>query len=208
MEGLPQDDRMERRKPYGKAPALLGLRAVDLLHDLCDVPPWSEDQRWRWVNSDRFAFHGWYSMEIEIFDALAEPGLSREQAGDMLVQMSAFRTTLPFDEAEGNWLLSTYGDAFERSGQPRRPSDYTVIRNRKPEVIVSCGLRRVIDGRDLLRRWWSWRRETDEFHGQHSLDLGRETLRTMIETLSPDQNLPDNYRALRTTTPHTPHSPA
>ena len=147
MENLGQVEAQERPKAYGQAPAILGLRASDLLHDLCDVPVWSENERWRWVNSDRFALYGWYSLEIDTLDAFAEPGLTRSQVGDMLGLLSDFHVTLPFDEAEGNWLFNAYSEMFDRSARE------SVIRRQKPEEIVSGGLRRVIDGRDVLRRW-------------------------------------------------------
>jgi hypothetical protein len=187
------NDRPERHHPYGEGPALLGLRAADLLGDLCDVPAWTKDQRWRWVNSDRFALYGWYSLEIETLDALAEPELTRNQVGDILNHLSDFRVALPFSEAEGNWLLDAYSQMFDTS------ANLSFIRSRKPEEIVSAGLRRVIDGRDLLRRWWAWRREADEFRGQGSIYLAREALRTLIETVAPYHDLPKGYEALQAT---------
>jgi hypothetical protein len=189
---LMRNPQPEHREPYGKAPALLALRAVDLLHDLSDVPEWSEGKRWQWVQSDRLALHGWYSLELETLDAFTEPDLSRNQVGDMLSLLSDFRATLPFDEAEGNWLLDAYGDAFTE-GQSAPVSH---VRRHKPEVIVSRGLHRVVDSRDLLRRWWSWRRDTDEFAGQSGVDFSREALRKMIDTLTPGRELPSNYKTL------------
>lgn len=182
------------RHPYGAAPALLGLRALDLLNDLCaDLPTWSDDSKWRWVQSDRYALYGWYSLEIETLDALAEPTLDRSQVGDILGLLSDLHVALPFDEAEGSWLLNAYGEAFDHDQRPI----VSRIRCRQPEEIVSSGLRRVIDGRNLLRRWWAWRRDTDEYAGQGAVDLSRDALHRMIETLSPDLKLPESYVALR-----------
>ncbi|HTB49078.1 MAG TPA: hypothetical protein VK712_03280 [Verrucomicrobiae bacterium] len=186
MEGLHSTSgRPEHHRPYGEAPALLGLRAADLLYDLCDVPAWTEGQRWRWVQSDRLALIGWQNLEAETLDALAEPGLNRSQVGDILGLLSDFHVAVPFDEAEGTWLLNVCGEALEKG------ENLSFVRNRRPEEIVSAGLRRVIDGRDLLRRWWAWRRDTDEFRGQGTVDMCREALRVLIETLSPDLNLPE-----------------
>lgn len=183
----------ENYRSYGEAPDLLSLRAADLLDNLCEVPEWSEEKRWQWVQSDRLALHGWYSLELETLDAFTEPDLSRNQVGDILGLLSDFRVTLPFDEAEGNWLLDAYGDAFTE-GQSAPVSH---VRQHKPEVIVSRGLRRVVDSRVLLRRWWSWRRDTDEFAGQSGVDFSREALRKMIDTLTPGRELPGNYKTLR-----------
>jgi hypothetical protein len=180
MERLPSESLKEVSEPYGRGPALLALRASDLLYDLCDVPEWSEAQRWRWVTSDKLAFHGWYSLEVDLLDALAEPGLDRTQVYDILNQVTDFRQTLPFDNGEASWLFNAYAPIFFRGDA------ISVIRQRKPEEIVSCGLRRVVDGRELLRRWWAWRRETDEYRGQGTIDLARAALRALAAKLSPD----------------------
>ena len=171
---------------------------MDLLYDLCDPPAWTSDSRWRWVQGDRIALHNWYVLEIEKVDALAEPTLDRNQVGDILGLVSEFHSTLPFDEAEGNWLLGLYGAMFSNT-DTTTSAIVSRIRQRQPEEIISSGLRRVIDGRDLLRRWWAWRRDTDEYAGQGALDLSRDALYTMIDTLSPDLKLrlPESYVALR-----------
>jgi hypothetical protein len=64
---------------------------------------------------------------------------------------------------------------------------------------MSAGIRRVIHGRDLLQRWWSWRRETGEYAGQGSLDQARDALEGVIELIAPELGLPETYVALRAT---------
>jgi hypothetical protein len=179
----------EHRMPYGRAPFFLGLAAVDALHDLCDVPEWTEARRGRWLQSDKFAFHGWFVIEEKTALAQAEPDIKAEQVEHINVGLFHYRVALPFDEAERRWLYDAYAEAWG-------PNSISVIR-RKEGAIVSGGLHRVIYGRDLMRRWWAWRRETDEFRGQGTVDLAREALREIIETVSPDLGLPEPYRELR-----------
>lgn len=176
--------------PYGEDVFLVGIRASDFLYDLCDeIPAWTEKQRWRWLNSDRIAFFNWLNLEAYLPAALTEPGLDEDQISTVVGAVANIHVALPYEEAERHWLDAAYSTA----PTPRISS----IRQREPEEIVSCGLRRVIDGRDLLRRWWSWRRETDEFRGQGTLDVARETLRELMETVSPTLDLPEPYVKLR-----------
>jgi hypothetical protein len=177
-------------KPYGNGPLLLGIHAADFLYDLCDVPTWSEEQRWRWIATDKIAFHNWHSVEEHLLPALAEPGLSVNQVDTITGLLGDVNVALPYDEAERSWLFAAYSEAYG-------PDSISILRQRKPEEIVSRGLRRIIDGRDLMRRWWAWRRETDEFRGQETLDIAREALRELVETVSPGHELPEPYVALR-----------
>jgi hypothetical protein len=100
-----------------------------------------------------------------------------------------YRVALPFDETERAWLY----DAYEAAWGPK-----CIQRIRAQEArVMSAGLRRVVVGRDLMRRWWAWRRETDEYAGQGGLDAAREGLRAIVEAVAPDLDLPTPYLALR-----------
>lgn len=181
--------------PFGQGRPLLGVAAVDTLYDLCEVPRWTEGNR-RWAPSDKWSFHNWFNIEVKIPAAQAEMGTDIEDLNAVLLQ---FHGALPFDEVERDWLFDAYDKAYgENSIKTLR---------RQEATIVSGGLRRVIQGRDLMRRWWSWRRETDEFSGQGSLDLAREALRELVETYSPDMELPEPYLALRGINQPTPSAP-
>jgi hypothetical protein len=121
--------------------------------------------------------------------ALGGPSVAREQFAEVEDVLFRYHTALPFDEAEREWLWQAYDAAWG-------PNSISIIRRREARV-MSAGLRRVILGRDLMRRWWAWRRETDEYAGQGSLDAARESLRELIETVSPSLDLPEPYLTLR-----------
>jgi hypothetical protein len=176
-------------RPFGMAPALLGLRAYDALYDLCDVAEWSEARRGYWVPSDKRSFQGWFNVEEAIAPAQAEPTINIDQVDDMNELLFQYHAALPFDEAEREWLHEAYAEAWG--------SDSIGIIRRQEAGVVSGGLHRVIYGRDLMRRWWAWRRGTDQFAGQGTVDLAREALRALIETTHPDMGLPETYLALR-----------
>ncbi len=176
-------------QPFGNGPLLLGIHASDLLYDLCDVPTWSQAQRWQWIDTDKITFHNWFTVEEHVPTALGEPGLSTDQIDTITGLLGDLNVALPYDEAERHWLYAAYDEAYG-------PNSVSIIEQREPVEVVTRGLRRVIDGRDLMRRWWAWRRETDEFRGQGTLHVAREALRELIETVAPSQ-LPETYGALR-----------
>jgi hypothetical protein len=178
----------ERERPYGKAPYSLGIHANDLLLDLSDVPKWSEHSR-RWVPSDHWSFQSWFNIEDQIPLAQAEPKLGEDEIIYLNDILTRFHVALPFDEAEREWLLTAYDEAWG-------PNSISIIRTREA-TLVSNGLQRVVQGRDLARRWWSWRREANEFSGQGSLSLARDALYDLIQRYSPDQKLPESFLALQ-----------
>ncbi len=176
-------------KPFGMAPALLGLKAYDALYDLCDVAEWSEARRGYWAPSDKRSLQGWFNIEEKTAPAQAEPTINIDQVDHMNELLFQYHAALPFDEVEREWLHKTYAEAWG-------PNSIGIVR-RQEAAVVSGGLHRVVYGRDLMRRWWAWRRETDEFQGQGTVDLAREALRALIETTHPDIGLPETYLALR-----------
>jgi hypothetical protein len=174
--------------PYGSGAGDLGFRAVDALYDLCDVPAWSEERR-GWKQSDRFALDGWHNVEGGVVSALGDPEITAEQVEGLTELLFEYNVALPFDEAERHWLFDVYNETSGRGS-------IGVVR-RQEGRIVTAGLRRVVCGRELMQRWWSWRRDTDQFAGQGSVDLAREALRVIVETTCPGMELPETYLALR-----------
>ena len=123
-----------------------------------------------------------------------------EARTDFVELMVSFRTALPFTEAERNWLL-------DGNRNPDRVPHYEVgaegsaswreLASQSEDEVMSAGIRRVIHGRDLLYRWWSWRREAGEYAVQGSLDQARSALERVIGLLAPELGLPETYVALR-----------
>jgi hypothetical protein len=171
-----------QRTPYGRPAFLLGLRAFDALYDLCDVPIRTEGG---WVTSDLRALQGWFNIEEKAALVRDDPEADAEHTEHIDGMLFRYRVTLPFDEAERHWLYDAYDAAWG-------PDSVNILCRQEAEI-VSSGLRRTVPGYALIRRWWSWRRECDEFEGQGTLRLAREALRELVETLSPDLGLPETY---------------
>jgi hypothetical protein len=181
----------EADNAYGDLGADVGLQAQMLLEYLSQ--PLLESER-----DER----GWYYPEGDALTALVElewlvphirptGDVLTDEMGAFATRLAAFRLALPVTEAERYWLHHVR-DAVD----PHSHWFETQIGEADDEVI-SLGLRTRIDGGDLLRRWRAWRRETDEYDGQGTLDLAREALRGVAQLLLPDEPLPESYRKLR-----------
>jgi hypothetical protein len=61
---------------------------------------------------------------------------------------------------------------------------------------MSAGIRQTVRGRDLIRQWVAWHRETDEYAGQNAVGVARSALAGVITLLTPERPLPKEYVAL------------
>jgi hypothetical protein len=127
---------------------------------------------------DYLALQDWLELEgsVPLIDVSMDvDGEDRRKLHDTLL---AFHTALPFNEAERGWLDQMHDRLCERSVKdiPRMIEGYE-------DRIMMAGVQRTVSGRDLMRRWIAWRRETDEFEGQSSLDLAREALQELKDQL-------------------------
>jgi len=169
---------------------LLGLSAHDALYDLSEDARWSGERRGYWLPTDRRAFEGWLSVEYHVPDAQADPEITAEQLSHVDGLLFKYRAALPYNEAERYWLFGVLDDLEHSRGL------IGVIRRHEGQI-VSGGLRQVVYGRDLTRRWWAWRRQIEQFQGQGTVDVAREALRELIEIVDPDCGLPEPYLRLR-----------
>ena len=183
------NDAVGVEQPYGAGAATLGMYANDALYDLCDLPSVPTSERSRWAVSDTRTLQGHFNMEEVMMEAFTDPVLTGGQVATLNDLVARYHVSLPIDEAEREWL-------FDECRGLAVPENLRIVR-RQEITLVSRGLHRVIYGRDLLRRWSAWRRDADEFRGQGTAEVARETLRELIETVSPGATLPETYLALR-----------
>jgi hypothetical protein len=168
----------------GEGPGYLRDSAYDLLSTLLDDPQWSEGPPRRWLPSDYNSFNTWQLFELAV--PFAQAALDVAEGARVNGLMRAIHAALPYDEAERVWLC----EAFYSEGNTPDPemAALPAVRGREVELVWS-GLRHVVYGRDLLRRWWAWRRQTDEFRGQGTLPMARDALGNLYETLASDELL-------------------
>jgi hypothetical protein len=163
--------------PPGEGAIYVGCIAADALADLTVEPNWSAGQRRQWIGRDGWSFHECQEIDQAVPHARAELDVS--DAAVLSNLLHSFHTALPYSQAEWHWLHEAYYDL------PVGPGRWNIIRRQEIQL-VSSGLRQVVYGRDLLRRWWAWRRQTDEFQGQGTLDIARGALAGLVENFHPE----------------------
>jgi hypothetical protein len=138
----------------GKAAGYLAVAAVDLRDGLDRVPNVPASGRKQMINADRVTIYDWQELERRVPAAFSE--LSVESGRTLADQLERLHFAMPYSEAERRWFRIAYGDP---------EIGWNDMRQAEVEV-VSGGLRHVVYGRELFRKWWAWRRDTDEFEGQ------------------------------------------
>jgi hypothetical protein len=94
----------------------------------------------------------------------------------------------PFSEGERRWI-------YETPNQRRGQGLEELVG--KATEIMEAGVYGTVSGRDLARRWWAWRRESQEFAGQNSLGEARGSLGNIALKLVNEPNWPVPHRRLR-----------
>jgi hypothetical protein len=172
-----------------------GNHGVELLDYLCVerqnvVEPYQEREQWQ--PGDSHGLRHWLALEDSLMLMPLSASLGIETQLRRFQDAShTFHQHLPYSEPERNWLITTAHSRFVSGDIPER------FYNAKEESITVAGLLRVASGRDLMRRWLSWRAEADEYTGQSMMECAQDSLRDLIELVAPDQQLPQSYRQLR-----------
>lgn len=119
----------------------------------------------------------------DVMDTLDPPQADQANVkiDEFLALRDRFHTALPFGEAERGWFLKAYSGDFEPTGTGGNV--LKAIGNQEARI-VTAGVRQVVNGRELVRRWLAWRRETDEYADQGTLDLARVTLDEIVTLTS------------------------
>jgi hypothetical protein len=168
------------RQQFGPIGGEIAYHAEGLIDYMAPDSDSSSDPL-EWQKADALALENWLEIEeavplLDVFDDVG--GEDRRKLHDTL---HAFHTALPFNEAERGWLGRTYNKVNQIDGSAK---DAPRLIEGHEDRIMMAGVRRIVSGRDLMRRWIAWRREADEYEGQGSIDQARDALRTMQELVS------------------------
>jgi hypothetical protein len=191
-------------QPDGGTGEMVGDDGFVLLGYLCDEHPRSDLDSWG--QADTTGLLSWLELERELQTLPLPQELDKDRQRLPFERLSAqLHSALPYSEAERHWLTDTEPPNPLLLLTP--PIDHKTIveeQSRHHERyfglearIVSAGLIHVVSGRDLMRRWLSWRSETDEYTGQGTLAYAQDALADLIELVAPDESLPASYLALR-----------
>lgn len=202
----PSPEAVAKFFPYGRAGYSVGRYALYALHAPLRpkrMPSPSAHRQRYWTQGDHQSFDSALGLELasrRLRMSLDVPDEQRQGIADHLQELLAtFREALPYSEAERRWLVDTrerlreehkvpYTTSYGVTGLVSAP-DANQLRYLKATEgeIVSGGIHQNVQGHDLARRWWSWRRQTDEFTDQGSRDLASHVLRGLGQMLVPDR---------------------
>ncbi len=179
-------EQSQERLPFGPMGQEVGMHVGYLLEYLSAELLPIEDPEQPWLEDDLQAFEDWTELEnwAEHLTGPVDQGQQGSaQNAEFYDLWHKFHTAFPYNEAERGWLRETFNDVATDDPEPE---DLPRQIGHREERILMSGLRQVVSGRDLMRRWIAWRRETDEFKDQGTLDVARGALRGLVELLTPD----------------------
>jgi hypothetical protein len=157
----------------------IALFARDLIDHFSAEPEPLGDGSQGMPEADCKALELWLDIDTEV-PLIEVPyevdGSVRQQAQDAIRD---FHIALPYNEAERKWLIRLSSGRWGR-----KTEDMPRLLEMYEDRILMSGVQRVVSGRDLMRRWMAWRRETDEFEGSGALDQARQALAKIDELLS------------------------
>jgi hypothetical protein len=158
--------------PYGQAGGEAGERALDLLENLLTPKtpmPFEHGETPRWDKTDKEAFGCIIGLDGDM--RCINPGFEAERGSTGITHEAWQQLTpsLPFGEGERNWLIETLRRPWHGSGRPGVQARFPDAFLPTEATVVSGGIRQRIESRELVRRWASWRRETDEFADQGNI---------------------------------------
>lgn len=158
----------------------------------------SEGHR-HWLANDYRVLNATFHLEGYI----AARGLPSEAPPDVRLELNRclglWHSALPFSEAERGLILdadrSPEREAIE-PGPEKVRGTARIVRKTELELIDS-GVRKMVKGRELMRRWWLWRREMGDYADQGGLTQAKDALRDFVGLLIPAENMPGIYYDLQ-----------
>jgi hypothetical protein len=133
-----------------------------------------------WSGDDHEALNHWGELEyaLENLPVMAGHGFeddANQISNDELERFWSlshdFHAALPFSEAERVWFLRVFHqESSSTSAEFLRAMDH------HEERIVTDGIRRLVNGRDLAQRWTAWHAQIGEYAEQDTVDAARAAL--------------------------------
>lgn len=141
------------------------------------TPPPHEGRSIRWANSDFESFQATVELDDVLFLSGLRPVLpGRGSAGE---HFTNWRRALPYNEAEDERFCEVRRENLGSTCLARE------VRQLGIERIEDGGIERYAVGKHLVRRWWRWRRDLEEFEGQRGPERAVAALRLGAEALMP-----------------------
>jgi hypothetical protein len=103
----------------------------------------------------------------------------RGHAAGLLGEVATLHSALPFAEVERRLIVELYDELSFPSGLRDDVRKFVP----RQKVCVE-GIVRATSGRELMERWWSWRRGVDDYQGGVGLEAAREAVYAAYEHLA------------------------
>lgn len=153
----------------GQSPSrqFVAEHALEAVSALGTPPPETVRRNLRWLNVDSHSYVAVFEFEDAI-DRLGLPGdLSSDEREAVNGDLAEWHLALPFNESERRLILEE--DAIA--------NDPLILRRMiGRKAIFDRGEVREVTGRELIQRWWKWRRGVEQFEGGNGVERGRRAL--------------------------------
>jgi hypothetical protein len=172
--------------PYGRDGDEAGENALGLLDNLLATKtpmPFTSGETPHWDDTDQCGFRYLYALQNDMDSVDMSWDASGLGTGELTDPWHSLTTALPFSEAERYWMYDAERAHSLQSKNREVPLSDSIVS--VEATVMSAGIRQVLRGRDLVRRWAAWRRETHEFAGQGSLTTALFLLDHMAYELVP-----------------------
>lgn len=171
---------------YAQYDRIVGAKAADALTQLSADLDDQDSRQGKLTTSEIGALFS--LQEIEWLGSLMVPPEDAWLDGRLAVndKFRSLYTALPFHEAERWWLLQTAITRFPFRPQPWAPGgmhDPPIFEERR--VMVVGGVEKTVEAKELLERFWLWRRELGDYSAGEGLREARLALSALVDLLSP-----------------------
>lgn len=192
MERHDENGEYEVAAHFDEFSANTSSAAAEFLERLCE--PRQGDDPSQWSDADDKEFAVWKELEdsFRLMPLPAELGVD-EQLLQFHQNVDILHASLPFCEEERNWLIGATNARRDFLIPFRRVADWHIHQEQR---IMVAGIRKVVQGRELVHRWYDWRRERNEYSGQDALPVARSVLWRLMQMLTPDAPQPEAYAAM------------
>lgn len=140
-----------------------GIIKGALIDQLEDDLPYMGQRRWRIEDHYGLSFIALLDLSIE--SGQFTEGVPEPRRSALMGEIATFHAALPFAENERRMVVDEYDELVFPTGLR------DAVRERIPrQKICVEGIARSTSGRDMMERWWSWRRGRDAYEGGEGLD--------------------------------------
>jgi hypothetical protein len=147
-----------------------------LIDNLEDDLPYMGRRRWR--ADDFYGLTFVALLDCSIDSGRFTEGVPEPRRSALLGEVATFHAALPFAENERHLIVNEYDELVFPTGL----RDDVINRVYRQKLCID-GIIKATSGRELMRRWWSWRRSIEEYKGGAGLEAARAAIGAIHEHL-------------------------